>query len=72
MKAILKFNLDDPEERENHLRCIKTTDLVCMIWDFDQYLHSEIEHQGKDLQKVGDELSRQMGEYNINLDELIT
>ena len=72
MKAILEFNLDDSEDKERHLRCVKATDICLTLWDFDQWLRSEIKYNEKDYREVRNELYRQMEEYGINLDELIT
>lgn len=33
MKAILKFNLDDPDDRMEHERCIKATDMALVLWE---------------------------------------
>ena len=72
MEATLKFNLDDPEDRESHLRCVKSSDMISVLWDFDQWLRTEIKHNNKNYQEARDELYRTMDEYNINLDELIS
>lgn len=73
MKAILSFNLDDPEDKEKHLRCVKAADLCLTLWDFDQWLRSEIKYNEKEhLQEVRDELYSKMEEYGIDLDNLIT
>jgi hypothetical protein len=34
MKAILKFNLDDPDDNQTHLRCIKSKEMALVIWEF--------------------------------------
>jgi len=33
-KAILKYDLTDPDDRLEHLRAIKATDMALVIWDF--------------------------------------
>ncbi|GAF83895.1 unnamed protein product, partial [marine sediment metagenome] len=33
MKAILEFNLDDPDDRISHLRCVKALSLGLALWD---------------------------------------
>ena len=32
-KAILKFDLNDPDDRIEHLRCIKSLDLAMALWE---------------------------------------
>jgi hypothetical protein len=34
MKAILKFDLEDADDRMDHKACIKATDMALVIWDF--------------------------------------
>ncbi len=36
MKAILEFNLSDPDEREAHLRAVKVNDAYCALWEIAQ------------------------------------
>ena len=33
MKAVLKFNLEFPDEQKAHLRCIKATDMALVLFD---------------------------------------
>ena len=33
MKATLEFNLDNPDDKIDHMRCIKATDMSLMLWD---------------------------------------
>jgi hypothetical protein len=33
MKAQLTFDLNDPEDRMAHLRCVKSTDMAIVLWD---------------------------------------
>jgi hypothetical protein len=32
-KAILEFDLNDSDDRMEHLRCVKSTDMALFIWD---------------------------------------
>jgi hypothetical protein len=34
MKAVLKFDLNDEEERMAHFRCVKSLDMALAMWDF--------------------------------------
>jgi len=36
MKAKLKFDLNDPEERMQHMRCTKALDMAIALWDIQQ------------------------------------
>lgn len=31
-KAILKFDLTDPDDRIEHMRCVKSTDMALALW----------------------------------------
>ncbi len=31
MKATLEFNLNDPDDRREHLRCVKSTDMAIVL-----------------------------------------
>ena len=33
MKAILKFNLDDADDRVSHNQCVKANDMAGVIWE---------------------------------------
>lgn len=46
MEGILKFDLNEPEDIQNHKRCIKATDLACALWD--------IKNMKKDLEYLED------------------
>ena len=72
MKATLNFDLDDADDKMAHLRCTKALDLTLTLWDFDQWLRSQIKYNEKDYQSIRDELHRTMSEYVIDLDELIS
>ena len=72
MKAILEFDLNEPDEREEHLRCVRALDLCLVLWDFDQILRSEIKYNDKDWQEVRDKLTEIMDEHGVNLDDLMS
>ena len=80
MKGILEFNLDDSDEREAHLRAVKSTSLAIVLWEVDQYLRGEIKHAPDSmptevfnkLQDVRSRLYEIMSDNNINLDELMS
>jgi len=69
---VLKVDLDDPDDKINHLRCTKSLDMALALWDFDQWLRGQIKYQNKDYEEARDELYRTMDEYSIDLDELIS
>jgi len=66
MKAVLEFELDNPDDKMAHLRCVKSLDMALFIWDVSQLLHKELKP---------DELNRKLSDlfenYNIVINELI-
>lgn len=80
-KAILEFDLTDPDDQREHLRCVKSTDLALALWEIRTRLRekcqdiadsknaSEDVHKGIEL--VFDQVSDVFEHYNINVDELI-
>jgi len=73
MKATLEFNLDEPEDRMAHLRCIKSTDMAIVLFDIIYNLRKEIENIDTDekLNLFYDKLNAIIEEQGINIDELI-
>ena len=49
MKAILEFDLLDPEDRIEHQRMLKSTDLQIALWDISQVLRSKIKYAPDDM-----------------------
>ena len=82
MEAILKFNLDERDDIEAHLRCVKALDMALALWDMDQYLRSKMKYGNNDselsddaykaLEEAREELREFMSSRGINLDELIS
>ena len=78
MKAKLEFDLDNPDDKMAHMRCVKATDMAIMLWDIKQKIRSKLKygeylseaefHQWEVMQ---DEFYSIASEYGINLDELI-
>lgn len=79
MEAILKYNLDDFDDRKAHLRCIKSLDIACVIFEFLRNSRKKIENReySKDsdvfdgIEATYSEFYRLLEENNINIDELI-
>jgi hypothetical protein len=49
MKAILEFDLLDPEDRIEHQRMLKSTDLQVALWDISQVLRSKVKYAPDDM-----------------------
>ena len=78
MEAILKFNLDNPDDKIEHMRCVKATDMALMLWDIKQKIRSKLKYSN-DLSEdelhqwevMQDEFYSIADDYGINLDLLI-
>jgi len=78
MKAKLEFDLDNPDDKIAHMRCIKATDMALMFWDIKQKIRRKLKYN-EDLSEdelhqwevMQDEFYSIADDYGINLDELI-
>lgn len=76
MKAILEFDLSDYDDRNNHMRCLKSNQMASALFDISYNAFRDIENQ---LQVNGqldiiDAFNKKINdiliENNINIDEL--
>jgi hypothetical protein len=65
MEAILKFNLDDKEDKKAHLRCIKSLDMAIAIFKIREYTFKSEKNVSSEF--IFDVLK----ESNIDLEDLI-
>jgi hypothetical protein len=78
MKAKLEFDLDNPDDKMAHMRCVKATDMALMLWDIKQKIRSKLKYS-EDLSEdelhqwevMQDEFYSIADDYGINLDLLI-
>ena len=78
MKAIIEFNLDEVEDRQNHMCAVKSKDLALAWHSIREYLHRRLDHERlpEAQQKIVEEIQQHLfdieNQYNIVLDELIS
>jgi hypothetical protein len=71
--ATLTYDLNDPEDKQAHLRAIMSLDLVLFMWKYDQHLRSEYKHGGNEgAYAYREKFIEMMNEYNIDLDQLLS
>ena len=72
MKAILKFDLNDQEDAEAHLQCIKAAKMAGFIWELKHNFWRKWKHNEEDftLDNYKEALAELMDEHNINVYEL--
>ena len=76
MKAELKFNLDEHEDRMAHYRCVKALDMACVLFQIGNLRKkclSNIQEDNSEtaINKVFDDISDLMQDYNIDLNEIL-
>ena len=73
MKAVLEFDLDDHDDKQNHLRCVHSTDMAMFISELKHNFWRKWKHDETDfnLDNYKDALYELMQEYNIDIDNLI-
>lgn len=74
MKAILEFNLDDPDDRMNHFRCVKSLDMSITLWNIKTNLrrYLQVSEENEEFYElVKESISNILTDEGINLDELI-
>jgi len=80
MKAKLIFDLEELDDREAHMRCVKSLDLCLLLWDLDQELRSRTkdapdtatEEEIRVADEIRTTLFQLMSKYNIDLEELMS
>lgn len=76
MEAILKFDLNDPEDRREHERMLKSMDIHIALWDISQELRSKVkyasdsmsEDEYKAWEQAQEIFYRIINEHTINLE----
>ena len=76
MEAILKFDLNDPDDKREHERMLKSMDMHLALWDISQELRSKVkyasdsmsEDEYKTWEQAQEMFYRIINEYTINLD----
>jgi len=81
MKAILKFNLNNPEDKEGFDRINKSQDMALALWDIcniRKRLERKFENESSEdddvfvgIQEFANEIGQILDEYSIDIDALI-
>ena len=71
-KAILEFDLNDPDDAADHMRAISATRLCMAINDFDGWLRTKIKYDGQERLHIAREAFNEcLHDNSINMDELL-
>jgi len=73
MKATLEFDFTQPEDRMDHKRCIRSSDMAMFIWELKNNFWRKWKHDETDftLDNYKDALYGLLQEYHIDIDDLI-
>ena len=79
MKAILEFDLNEPDDAEAHKRAIKALDIMLALWDIEKYLRAQTKYNENLTQEACDALEEArkefysiLNKYSISFDELLS
>jgi hypothetical protein len=68
MKAIIEFDLDNPDDVESYNLCNNASNMHSAIWGFDQKLRSMCKHTDNESAcEIRNLLYQYLNEYNIQL-----
>jgi hypothetical protein len=78
-KAILKFDLNDPDDRIEYMRCNKSLDMALALWELCHNTKKGLGYsmEGKEMDQyetltfVFDKIYEIIDEHNINFDEIM-
>ena len=77
-KAILEFDLSNPDDVNDYKRTNQALDMALALWDIDQYLRAETKYNEELTQDAYDALAiarekfyQILNEHNINMDEIL-
>ena len=78
-KAILEFDLNDPDDVMAHYRAVKSLDMALVLWEMaynaKKRIQSQAENENLDtydaIEKVFEKFWEAMEEHGIKLDDLI-
>ena len=81
MEAILKFNLNDPDDKMAHLRCVKSLDMALALWEISSNLKSHSERVAESQEADSDihdgiyivieRIREILEDHDIKVDDLI-
>lgn len=74
MEAILKYNMDEPEDVKAHLRAVNSLNMALLLWDIKNDIRSKAKYGTEDNDlwyKFQEDLHDMFLENNVLIDELL-
>jgi hypothetical protein len=81
MKAILEFDLNDPDDIRAHMRCVKALDMAIVLWELRYNVKKRCENilerkeeidKYEALEIIFEELMEMYNHHNLSVDDLIS
>lgn len=77
-KAILEFDLSEPDDASEHMRMLKSLDILVVLWEMDQYLRTRLKYEDnisddeyKAVEAAREKLYDIMNARSVSLDDLM-
>ena len=77
-KAILEFDLNEPDDASEHMRMLKSVDILVVLWGREQYLRSRLKYEDnisdneyKAVEAAREKLYELMNARSVSLDDLM-
>jgi hypothetical protein len=72
-KATFTFDMDDPEDRREHLRHTKSLGMAITLWEIRREFRAKVKHSFDDIpiEKALEIILEHMADNDIDLDHLI-
>jgi hypothetical protein len=78
-KAILEYDLNDPDDQMAHLRAVKSLDMALVLWEMAYNVKKRIQSQAETenldaydaVDRVFEKLWEELNEHGIKLDDLV-
>ena len=76
MKAILEFDLNDPDDRASHVRAVIADKAFCAIHDYINFLHKQAkgdltDEQHETLSILANEFHECLANWSIDIDKML-
>lgn len=74
MKALLEFDLSDPDDQRRHAQYINAPKMASALWDFAQKIREKRKYSEQDtweILDVSEVFYQTLADNNVNLDEAV-
>ncbi len=73
MRATLEFDLDEPTDRQAHMRCTKALDMACALFTMGEWLRNRTKLSGDESTNlIYEKFISELEDKGINLEDMLT